>query len=63
MLSTTLIDDFGLKPLKAGQDEDFHDLVAERYERTATVITSNLKCGALHFRFNAVNTLMLSSRH
>ena len=37
-----IIDDFGLKPLKAGQDEDFHDLVAERYERTATVITSNL---------------------
>ena len=37
-----VIDDFGLKPLKAGQDEDFHDLVAERYERTATVITSNL---------------------
>jgi DNA replication protein DnaC len=37
-----IIDDFGLKPLKAGQDEDFHDLIAERYERTATVITSNL---------------------
>ena len=26
-------------------DEDFHDLVAERYERTATVITSNLDFG------------------
>lgn len=37
-----IIDDFGLKPLKPGQDEDFHDLVAERYERSATVITSNL---------------------
>lgn len=37
-----IIDDFGLKPLKTGQDEDFHDLIAERYERTATVITSNL---------------------
>jgi DNA replication protein DnaC len=37
-----IIDDFGLKPLKPGQDEDFHDLIAERYERTATVITSNL---------------------
>nr|WP_323444705.1 ATP-binding protein [Leptospirillum ferriphilum] len=24
------------------QDEDFHDLVAERYERTATLVTSNL---------------------
>ena len=37
-----IIDDFGLKPLKPGQDEDFHDLIAERYERAATLITSNL---------------------
>ena len=42
MLSSTLLDDFGLKPFKSGQDEDFHDLIAERYERTATIITSNL---------------------
>ena len=42
MLHTTLLDDFGLKPLKQGQDEDLHDLVAERYERTASIITSNL---------------------
>jgi len=40
-----IIDDFGLKPLRAPQDEDFHDLVAERYERGATVITSNLDFG------------------
>jgi DNA replication protein DnaC len=33
-----IIDDFGLKPLKPGQDEDFHDLIAERYERTATIV-------------------------
>ena len=37
-----VIDDFGLKPLRAPQDEDFHILVAERYERGATVVTSNL---------------------
>lgn len=37
-----IIDDFGLKPLRAPADEDFHDLIAERYERKATVITSNL---------------------
>ena len=37
-----IIDDFGLKPLKPGQDEDFHDLIGERYERAATIITSNL---------------------
>ena len=33
-----VIDDFGLKPLRAPQDEDFHDLVAERYEQGATII-------------------------
>jgi len=37
-----IIDDFGLKPLKLGQDEDLHDLIAERYERGATIVTSNL---------------------
>ena len=37
-----IIDDFGLKPLKIGQDEDLHELIAERYERNSTIITSNL---------------------
>ena len=37
-----IIDDFGLKPLKLGQDEDLHDLLAERYECTSTIVTSNL---------------------
>jgi DNA replication protein DnaC len=37
-----ILDDFGLKPLRPPQDEDLHDLIAERYERTATVVTSNL---------------------
>ena len=36
------IDDFGLKPLRPPHDEDFHDLIAERYERGATIVTSNL---------------------
>lgn len=40
-----IIDDFGLKPLRSPQDEDFHDLIAERYEQVATVITSNLDFG------------------
>ncbi|ALE55190.1 ATP-binding protein [Burkholderia sp. HB1] len=34
-----IIDDFGLKPMRAPEDEDFHDLIAERYERTSTVLT------------------------
>ncbi|MFH1571516.1 MAG: IS21-like element helper ATPase IstB [Gemmatimonadota bacterium] len=37
-----IIDDFGLKPLVPPQDEDFHELISERYERAATVVTSNL---------------------
>jgi DNA replication protein DnaC len=37
-----IVDDFGLKPMTPPHDEDFHDLVAERYERTATIVTSNL---------------------
>lgn len=37
-----IIDDFGLKPLRSPQDEDFHDLISARYEEAATVITSNL---------------------
>lgn len=37
-----IIDDFGLKPLKPAQDEDFHEVIAERYERKSTIVTSNL---------------------
>jgi DNA replication protein DnaC len=37
-----IIDDFGLKPIRPPQDEDFHDLIAERYERRDLIITNNL---------------------
>lgn len=37
-----IIDDFLLKPLPPSQEEDLHDLVAARYEKKATLITSNL---------------------
>ncbi len=37
-----IIDDFGLKPIQPPQDEDFHALISERYERAATIVTSNL---------------------
>lgn len=37
-----IIDDLGLKPLRTPQDEDLHDLIAERHERFATLMTSNL---------------------
>jgi DNA replication protein DnaC len=38
-----IIDDFGIKPLRTPQDEDFHDLIAERYENASTIVTSNLE--------------------
>jgi len=37
-----IIDDFGLKSLKRTQDEDFHEVITERYERKSTIVTSNL---------------------
>ena len=41
-LPLLIIDDFGLKPLRSPQDEDLHELIADRYEQATTVITSNL---------------------
>lgn len=37
-----ILDDFGLKPLLPPADEDFHELVTERYERGSILLTSNL---------------------
>lgn len=37
-----IIDDFALKPLHPPHDEDFHDVIAARYERAASILTSNL---------------------
>ena len=37
-----ILDDFGLKTLTSPGDEDFHELVSERYERGSIVLTSNL---------------------
>lgn len=37
-----ILDDFGLKPLQSPADEDFHELVSERYERGSILLTSNL---------------------
>ena len=41
-IALLVIDDFGLKPLRPPADEDLHDLIGERYEQTATIVTSNL---------------------
>lgn len=37
-----ILDDFGLKGLQSPADEDFYELVSERYERGSILITSNL---------------------
>jgi DNA replication protein DnaC len=37
-----ILDDFGLKPMAPPADEDFHELVAERYEKGSLIVTSNL---------------------
>lgn len=37
-----IFDDFALRPLRAPHDEDFHDLIAARYESAATNLTSKL---------------------
>jgi DNA replication protein DnaC len=41
-ISLLIIDDFGLRPIRSPQDEDFHDLVSQRYENVSTIVTSNL---------------------
>ncbi len=47
-----IIDDFSLKPMRSGQDEDFHDIIADRYERRPTIITSNLDFWAWNEAFH-----------
>lgn len=41
-ITLLIIDDFGLKPLRTPEDEDMHELIAERYESASTIFTSNL---------------------
>jgi DNA replication protein DnaC len=36
-----LLDDFGLKPLRAPGPEDLYDVINERYEKASIVLTSN----------------------
>lgn len=55
-----IVDDFGLKPLRAPADEDLHDLIAERYERAATIVTSNLDFDEWDQAF-ATNRLLASA--
>jgi DNA replication protein DnaC len=36
-----ILDDFGLQPLNEAQQADLYQLIAERYEKKSTIITSN----------------------
>lgn len=36
-----ILDDFGLQPLNEEQQADLYELIAERYEKRSTIITSN----------------------
>jgi len=36
-----ILDDFGLQPLNDFQQEDLYEIICERYEKSATIVTSN----------------------
>lgn len=36
-----ILDDFGLRPLRGPEPEDFYEVISERYERGAVIVTSN----------------------
>lgn len=56
-----IVDELGFVPLSKTGAEMLFEIFSQRYERSATMVTSNLKCGATHFKFNAVNIFMLGS--
>jgi DNA replication protein DnaC len=41
-VAVLVIDDFALKPIASPHNDDLHEIVAARYEKLPTVITSNL---------------------
>jgi len=53
-----IIDELGFVPLSKTGAELLFEVFSRRYERSATLVTSNLKCGAPHLRFNAANIFM-----
>jgi DNA replication protein DnaC len=53
-----IIDDLGMRKLPVTAAEELLEIVMRRYERTSTLLTSNRKCGAPHFRFYAEHIVM-----
>ena len=59
-MDLVILDELGYLPFsQAGGALLFH-LLSKLYEHTSVMITTNLKCGAPHLRFNAEPVLMLS---
>ncbi len=46
-----IIDDFALKPIRSPQDDDLHEIIAQRYERLPIIVTSNLALDEWHEAF------------
>jgi DNA replication protein DnaC len=58
MLSSTFCDELGFVPLSKTGAELLFEVFSRRYERSATLVTSNLLCGEPHKRFNAGSSFM-----
>ena len=54
-----IIDELGFVPLSKTGAELLFEVFSRRYERSATLVTSNRLCGEPHNRFNAESSFML----
>jgi IstB-like ATP binding protein len=57
-----IIDELGFVPLSKTGAELLFEVFSRCYERSATLVTSNLLCGAPHKRFNAESIFMRTPR-
>ena len=56
-----IVDELGFVPLSKTGAEMLFEIFSQRYERSATMVTSNRLCGSPHKRFNAESIFMLSA--
>jgi DNA replication protein DnaC len=60
MSRVTLIDEVGYLNYDNRYADVLFEVVTRRYLQRPTIITTNKKCGAPHFRVNAVHIVMQS---